>query len=872
MRHYLATLALILLAADVRAAGPTCALLDPEKTPRAALLEAKLLAEPGAAWVERADIDKVLREQKLQAAFGPQGVAERVKLGKLLKADLLVMVRPVKDAEQPALAVVVSETATGLRLLLRAVPVTKNADEDVAALLAAAKDGIKRHGESVKEIVAVPPFVSQNLEFTHDHLKGAFAKLAEAEALDRRGVLVVELEEAEALAKEIALAAPGTTLARPLPVYLLGEFRHDGKGKDATVSVKLRAERGGKPVGKPEVAVVKPEESPVAVRKWSAGVLDALAKDDQPRPPANPKVEAKQLADRALLFKRLGNWIECVALLEASLLLNPAQPDLHAEALKAITPLIRPAYGASYLAATEEARRAHADQFARLYRRGLDHLAAFADKGGDFTKYRDRAGADMVNAFRAAANSLVSPGSDTPKAFEAVLRELSKERDAVMAKVDPIRLKQYLPMPVARPPGAKPDPSVVRPARPKPDTPVVRPAWYDPDAIPDPAAHRIKMRPIELTFPPPKAGRWPVKVLSGLVAAGPGTDVAWTAGTLYLMTEKGKLREVWDAPDFRTVIQSVRFDGRYVWCTARRHKASTLLLVLDPATGKTYEVTAADGLPEPTAEQVADQTAMFPLAITTLGPGRICAAGWLQRTWVAVVTFDPDKKRATVDVIHEAREAADREDRDQWSSTTVAFRPTFMFTLRGEPKPGEKAATRVFLGRVTERNLDVDSFPLVIDPDKRAVAVADFHFPSRSFADTDVEDGGAVYRVWRSIFPSLFRVSFPGTVREVLAEGLPQGVTLMTVRDGRAHVIQYRTEKDDPKNPKPRRGLHSVPVTVQWYVVEPGEKRSKLVGVDLPLIDYVAVSSHYGLVARVAPEKVNGDWTLQTVEFIEPKK
>ena len=65
MRHYLATLALILLAADVRAAGPTCALLDPEKTPRAALLEAKLLAEPGATWVERAGIDKVLGEQKL---------------------------------------------------------------------------------------------------------------------------------------------------------------------------------------------------------------------------------------------------------------------------------------------------------------------------------------------------------------------------------------------------------------------------------------------------------------------------------------------------------------------------------------------------------------------------------------------------------------------------------------------------------------------------------------------------------------------------------------------------------------------------------------------------------------------------------------
>ena len=125
---------------------------------------------------------------------------------------------------------------------------------------------------------------------------------------------MVELEEAEALAKEIALAAPGSRIERPLPVYLLGEFRHDGKGKDQTVALKLRAERGGKPVGKPESARLKPEESPAAVRKWSAGVLDALAKDDKPRPHADPKIEAKQLDRPGPDFSRLANWPESLAL------------------------------------------------------------------------------------------------------------------------------------------------------------------------------------------------------------------------------------------------------------------------------------------------------------------------------------------------------------------------------------------------------------------------------------------------------------------------------------------------------------------------------------------------------------------------------
>src|SRR5262245_26738518 len=99
MRHFLAAVALALIATEARSAGPTCALLDPEKTPRAALLEAKLLAGSSATWVERTSIEAVLKEQKLQAAFGPLGVGERVRLGKLLKADVLVMVRPVKDAK-----------------------------------------------------------------------------------------------------------------------------------------------------------------------------------------------------------------------------------------------------------------------------------------------------------------------------------------------------------------------------------------------------------------------------------------------------------------------------------------------------------------------------------------------------------------------------------------------------------------------------------------------------------------------------------------------------------------------------------------------------------------------------------------------------
>jgi hypothetical protein len=247
--------------------------------------------------------------------------------------------------------------------------------------------------------------------------------------------------------------------------------------------------------------------------------------------------------------------------------------------------------------------------------------------------------------------------------------------------------------------------------------------------------------------------------------------------------------------------------------------------------------------------------------------------------WVAVVTCDPGGGKAAVRIIHEAREASDRDDPNQWLSTTVAFRLSFMLALRGKPDADGKTPTRVLLGRAASANLDINSYPLVIDPDTPAVTVAPFRFSSLNYANEEssagdmfAAEGAAAYQLERLIYPRLLRVSFPGTTREVAAEALPQHASFLMVRGGRAHVVQTLQGKEDPK--KPRRGRYYGTITVQWYVVEQGEKRPKLVGVDLPLIYYVGVSAHYGMVAVVEPEKRDDPWTLQTVEILDapPKK
>jgi|GEM_PF-2560170 len=644
------------------AADPVCALLDPEKAPRSALLEAKLIGDPGATWVERADIDKILQEQKLQTAFSPQGIGEPVKLGKLLKADLLVMVRPVKDAKEPALEVVISETAGGLRLLIRAIPLTKSAEEDVAAMLVAVRAGIKKHGEAIAEVIAVPPFVSNDLEFSREHFKGAFAKLAESEALDRKGVVVVELAEAEALAKEIALATPGAKLVRPLPVYLLGEYRHEGTEKTLTVTLKLRAERGGKLLRKPESITAKPVEGPAAVRTWSAGVLDAMAKDTEPRPPSDAKAEAKTLAERARVFRRLGNGPETLALAEASLMLDPDQTDLYADSHTALLAPIGAAFGGAWL-------RKEADQslrFAALYMRALAHLEQFVVRGGDTEKYTSVAGDGLFMAFHRAGRYLMVDAS-LPAHLKAELLNLREERRRVYLRMIPIFAKkdgerrEYflvwtvlddLPSkercelldkivaatedslyPRARaimyasvgghPPADTPEfrALMVRWAasdkkylvqaateltakleeirKHPPRPPMLDPVLSNANA---PGPEAVKFKPITLAFEAPMPGR-AHRPLMGVLALGAGADLYWSADGLYLMKEKGQLRTVWRSPGANdwggTGFSSLAYDGKLAWAAYNRANATPILLLIDPASGNVDDASKAEGLPNP---------------------------------------------------------------------------------------------------------------------------------------------------------------------------------------------------------------------------------------------------------------------------------
>jgi len=245
-------------------------------------------------------------------------------------------------------------------------------------------------------------------------------------------------------------------------------------------------------------------------------------------------------------------------------------------------------------------------------------------------------------------------------------------------------------------------------------------------------------------------------------------------------------------------------------------------------------------------------------------------AGGFGRAWIATVLFDPRAERAKVTIIHEAREVGNRDDKNAWSRTTIAFVPSSMFTLREKAGPDGKEAIRVLLGRGGAENYDISIVPLLVDPNKPSVEVSKLYFPIGNASSCDMA-GGALYRAESIDVPRLLRLAYPGTEVEYIAEALPRDISFFAIHEGRSHFVVRRYQIPDPTKRVKGAPLPPTPPPVfHWYTLEPGEKRPKVVGVDIPAIHHVAVSNHYGLIALSSTAPTDGQSTFRTVTFDPP--
>jgi hypothetical protein len=242
-----------------------------------------------------------------------------------------------------------------------------------------------------------------------------------------------------------------------------------------------------------------------------------------------------------------------------------------------------------------------------------------------------------------------------------------------------------------------------------------------------------------------------------------------------------------------------------------------------------------------------------------VSPGLACVVGSFGRTWIAMVTFNP-ATGPLGKIFHEATEVPNREDKQQWERTTVAFVPTFLATLF-DPKgnPDHTSEKRVLIGR-SEAPAGHQDKPLVINPATRSVEVLADNGPWTDTIQFWTVHEGALYWAWptrrtsyENARPNIYRIALPDLKRTTLAEHVYDGEEayrdMLTFYDGRVHLLARQWWCADAVD-KPFRALRG-DVPMRFRLPPPGHSVSELSNKETERIEGLLHSNHYGLLAQV---------------------
>ena len=857
-RHVLVGLALLACGATSMAAAgrrPTCGIvpdraLDLHTSPLVALLELHLAQSKQVVLVERAQVDQVIQEQKLQFMFAPEAVRERAALGQLLKADLLVLMR-ANDKPQPHVHVVICETRQGLRLCARPVPLTDDPESDCAAVAALVDQAVALHTKGIKDVVAVPPFVDRSLTYQAEHLKAAYAKLVEDLAVLRPGVLVVELAEANAISREIALSA-SADVQRPLPLYVLGEYRQEGVAGQARQTVSLTLMRGRKQRDTAKRQNLSPREAPLFIRQATTAMLEkSLGK----APPPDPKAETRQLVDLGTAFLRMGDWSEAAALLQAAILLDERHPEWHRQAAFALQRMARDLQARDQAIFTKNTERAIA-----CFGASLPHIETFfrnsaltrephemTAEGGQIQvrwvwgNWQRRLIAEMGERALRAADQLdqeclemmnrvlrskaARQIQDTTPLFAericfrplnygmplaervdelqrrlAFLRQFAYLEDVAVCK----RLVDY----VARWGDLAPDDpdftAFLEKAGTVKNAAMRQAVLHHREAAEKQAAlDQARCTTLAATAPERQRGRRTrssvrLVPLDVRLHNSQGSDVPVRFPISYWLA-------MLDGTDLicgEAQVYVMGEPGRLVPSSLVRTKEQVFPVV----DGRLAWVVS--GFPQPGLSAVdassGDLIAQFTEAdglppcrrahVAPLEPGKVVVAGYFGRSFCGIAAVDPRDGTKSFKILYEARDAYDDMSLEHQKSPTVATEIDFLRVLTRSPSPGATPVRRAVIGR------SAGAHPLLLDLDTASVQVLPYRMLERDILA--VRDG-AIY--WTSIGREglcLRRAALPDMQEEVLAKRLPASDDL-SIQDWQSHVPEWRTQPDGEADARP---------------------------------------------------------------------
>lgn len=831
--YFLAPLLFIALPAQAATRLAVLSVESPALANVATFLELKLLDLPDTVALERATVGEVLKEQRLQGAFSAEAADQRVALGKILKSDVLVLLQAV-ETPKPHASLVMFETKRGLRLLVQSFEVTANAEADAKAILPSVELALERARSEVREIVAVPPLLSKDLAVERQALGKPLATIVEQMLLSRPGVAVVELAEAKALADEAAVSA-SESVSRQLPLYLLGEFRHDGFGADARITISLSLERGSTVIGSGTIKEAAAGDVAELLRKEAAALFDKVSKAATPL--TDTAVEAKQLAERARLMYRLSAWMECVELAEASLLLKPDQIDLHRLIVDTVNEKIR----AGHRKVHEKASNARAglgmerysfkhepmDESVRrentaLLLRALPHLEYFMVHtnlryssdlyrtiGGFFglcAGLDEEPPAMMVRVMR--AKKAANQSDDTIAFWEYCAQSCFEEDDdakkwqwkLAMAEQWPsVNDKKVMEKRASR---SRLTGLVIH--RIKREDPFLSTALERLKAIDNPdvqqvAADITRRREqglnlfadiplVDSSRPPPPTPQPKLPEskddadirfkMEGYLDLGIAEELeGWMPagpGVDAAWANDWLLFFKDKTPPQRKDLIRIRcsFFGDCVRYDGR------FVWACRTAEGRKPELMIVDPVSAHvetiTAEHGLPTLPLSSVSITVLREGAVCVVGHFDgRAWIGLASFDPATGKRSFSVIHEALEQTVGTQGSAWRSTKTAFDWSNVYTLSGPPAGDGTIPQRV----VVERRDSGAEHPLIIDPATRTVEVLEQS--TGWISGKAVQAEGAMY--WAGQTPKgwrIHRLGFPLLKPEVYAMPLPDRTRL----------------------------------------------------------------------------------------------
>lgn len=751
--------ALTLVPSITYAAEKRCALIDIDQSALGGLMEADLLVLPDTQWVERSEIQKLVNEKQLQSLFSAQSGNDRRSVGGFLKADVLIILRTIEEDNRNYAQLVVAETNQGIRLLSQKMLLGKDTASDAQVLVKLANEAIAKSQGPIRHIFAVPPFVSDDLTYEYDYLKSTYAKLLERTLLDSPGVVVVELDEAKAIANEYNLAASDANVQRQLPIYVLGEYRNEGRAEDRRVQLSLKAQQGAKLINEKNEKV-KPDSVSKTLLSYAQ---DLAASRGIETSPIAPEQEVKILNERANLFMRLANWDEVQALVEASLLLVPDQPEVHSQAVTIIQEQLKHK-GRSFLD-----DRLHDVQ---LKRQAMQHLRVLAQKSRfDLAKrhwlifrsipftgnrvyveddpvakqlveisrsyqdlHREVAmqmvhGLAKLQAWQESSYILFCANQyQTPERRYADLKKIvleyqelaqgehyarsyllaGRQKDMIESIEGRKFVQELIDSPEALPHVRQTAAAILKEIQPKAAKKINNLSNAD-----STENNRLTFQKVELD---------PLKEFYEIEALGGPWDIIRSDEGYYLYSKERGVRKVWDR--LRNAGAKFQFDGRYIWAAVRDDDGGIGMAVIDPETGEQYDFDKEDGLPLLSMKEVPDDSVhQCDISITPLGVGRAIVVGFVGRTWFADVTFSADGNHQ-VNLFHEAKKTlpADRNSVDP-KDLDIRFSPFFMALLE-RSEDGNVAKRGVFVVR-NANNPAINSHPLLINPDDLTIEVLD---------------------------------------------------------------------------------------------------------------------------------------------------